>query len=692
MLARLNEIHEASGANEYFGDQQLKQALQRLEGAQAAGDAPWMMLWSSEVARHQTLQGHAEEALKNIARAERLAQAMNERQPGALPSAALGDLYYIHGVAAFRKAENDNCVHCTDSEGCLFPISEKGIHQRQEGSSEAVKYLTKTLEIDPSNRKAIWLLNIAHMTLGSYPEGVPEQYRIPEQRLESEADFPRFPNIAADLGVDTLSLSGGAIADDFDGDNDLDIVVSDWKSDGQIEFFRNDGESGFTRRTEQANLTGIFGGLNINQADYDNDGDLDVFVMRGAWLAEKGRQPNSLLQNDGTGRFLDVTYECGLGDQELPTQTSAWADYDNDGDLDLYIGNEDHPNQLFENDGTGRFQDVANSGGVADPSYTKGVNWGDFNGDRLPDLYVSNGGSENRLYRNNGDRTFTDVAPELGLTKPKFGFPTWFWDYDNDGHLDLLALSFRFGVKYLVADYLDMPGKLEPDRLYRNTGDGGFEEVAQQVGLNAVTEPMGCNFGDLDNDGFLDFYLGTGYPGLEGVMPNLMYRNQEGKQFVDVTRAGGFGHLQKGHGVAFADFDHDGDQDVFAELGGAYGGDAFQNALFENPGFDRNWIKLRLIGEQSNRSAIGAHVKLTILEDGQRRSIHRWVNSGSSFGGNPLRREIGVGAATEIESIEVHWPTTDHRQVFRDVAVNQLLEIREFEPKPKRIQLEAVTF
>ena len=127
---------------------------------------------------------------------------------------------------------------------------------------------------------------------------------------------------------------------------------------------------------------------------------------------------------------------------------------------------------------------------------------------------------------------------------------------------------------------------------------------------------MGANFGDLDNDGWLDFYLGTGYPDYEGLIPNVMYRNRGGTGFADVTTAGGFGHLQKGHGVSFADLDNDGDQDVFEQMGGAYPGDGFADVLFENPGFGNHWIAVKLVGARSNRSAIGARIRVEIVERG----------------------------------------------------------------------------
>ncbi len=196
---------------------------------------------------------------------------------------------------------------------------------------------------------------------------------------------------------------------------------------------------------------------------------------------------------------------------------------------------------------------------------------------------------------------------------------------------------------------------------------------------------MGANFGDLDNDGYLDFYLGTGYPGPEGLMPNVMYWNQEGKAFKDITYAGGFGHLQKGHGIAFADIDNDGDQDVFQQMGGFLPADPFHNALFENPGFGNHWITLELEGTKSNRSAIGARIRLEVEEQESRRSIYRWVNSGGTFGANPFRQEIGVGKAKRIARIQIDWPS-GASQEFHELAVDQFIRVREGEKNYSQLQ------
>jgi len=188
------------------------------------------------------------------------------------------------------------------------------------------------------------------------------------------------------------------------------------------------------------------------------------------------------------------------------------------------------------------------------------------------------------------------------------------------------------------------------------------------------------NFGDLDNDGFLDFYLGSGNPSYASAIPNVMYHNQEGKRFVDVTASSGTGILPKGHGVAFADFDNDGDQDMLVVMGGAVPGDQHTTRLFENPGNGNDWIRVHLTGVKSNRAAIGARIKVTVENEGRgTRSIYRTVGSGGSFGASPFEQHIGLGRSARIENLEVWWPASNTRQSFSGVGKNQLIEVREFE-------------
>ncbi len=618
--------------------------------------------------------------------------AFNLLRQAEVPQSVFDKLFFSIGVSHLRKAENDNCIDAHTAGSCIFPIREDGVHVHPEETLRAIAYFHRVLETRPDHLPSRWLLNLSYMAIGRYPDDVPESFLIPPDAFESEQTFPRFVDRAPELGLNTFSLAGGAIADDFDGDGLLDLVVSSWSPAGQLRLYHHDGDGSFSDQTEQAGLLGIYGGLNLLQTDFDNDGDLDLFVLRGGWLGESGHHPNSLLRNDGNGHFRDVTFDAGLAENNFPTQTASWADYDNDGDLDLYVGNEGFPNQLFQNRSDGTFVEIGTDAGVADLGFTKGVCWGDYDGDRFSDLYVSNLDGPNRLFRNLGNGRFVDVAPELGVAGPNVSFPLWFWDYNNDGALDIFVASFSQSVDPIAADFLDLPHRTEMDCLYQGDGAGGFTEVAAERNLRRVTQPMGSNFGDLDNDGYLDFYLGTGFPDFEALVPNQMFRNVAGESFANVTTAGGFGHLQKGHAVAFADLDHDGDQDVLHELGGWFAGDAYGNALFENPGFGNHWIVVKLVGAESNAAAIGARIRVDLSDGSTERSIYRWVNSGGSFGGNPLRQHIGLGQSNRITRLEVFWPTTDKTQVFEDLQTNQFICITEGRSDFETLPYGAVPF
>ena len=333
--------------------------------------------------------------------------------------------------------------------------------------------------------------------------------------------------------------------------------------------------------------------------------------------------------------------------------------------------------------------------GVAVVGFVKGVVWGDFDNDGRLDLYVSQHLPEqpNQLFHNEGPSqdgtwSFRDVATAAGVQGPPVSFPTWFFDYDNDGWLDIFVAGFTGGFGEIVLEYLGRPHRGQLPRLYHNNGDGTFADVTRAARVDTILMGMGSNYGDLDNDGFLDFYVGTGDPDYRVLIPNRMFRNAGGEFFQDVTASGGFGHLQKGHGVAFGDIDHDGDQDVYQVLGGAYEGDTFQNALFLNPGHGNNWITLRLQGVASNRAAIGARIRMTVAAPAGDRDIHATVSSGGSFGGSSLQQEIGLGRATTIRTLAITWPATGKTDVYEDVSVNRAYRIMEGDPTPTPIMLE----
>jgi len=196
---------------------------------------------------------------------------------------------------------------------------------------------------------------------------------------------------------------------------------------------------------------------------------------------------------------------------------------------------------------------------------------------------------------------------------------------------------------------------------------------------------MGANFGDIDNDGFLDMYLGTGNPSYASLVPSLLLRNKQGRSFVDVTASSGTGELHKGHGVAFADVDRDGDEDIVFEVGGATPGDAHALRLFENPGHGGDWMTLDLVGVKTNRAAIGARITVTVEGEGGRLVVHRSVGSGGSFGASPLQQHIGLGAGARRVDVDVWWPTSNTRQRFANVEKNRSFEITEFAPAPKAL-------
>lgn len=602
-------------------------------------------------------------------------------------------LILLTALAWLRKAEVENCLNSTVAETCIFPIVPAGVHQSPEAARKAMRYLKMLLDRRPENTTARWLLNVAAMTVGDYPDAVPPQLLIPINRFDGTAPLARFDNIARELGIDVASLSGGLIADDFDNDGLIDLMVSDCHPAGQIRLFRNTGDGNFEDITDSLGLTGITGGLNMIQGDYNNDGWIDVLVLRGAWLKTKGDYPNSLLENRGPEGFRDVSLAVGLavdgiGWPNAPTQTASWGDYDLDGDLDLCVGNEQAPTQLFRNDGPEGFKDVAEATGIQLNRFVKGVVWGDYDDDGYPDLYISCLDGPNLLYRNSGHGTFDDIAATLGVQKPNQSFATWFWDFNNDGALDLFVASYAASVDDIAADYLGEDSPVERMCLYRGDGRGGFDDVTRKTGLHRVAQPMGSNFGDADNDGYLDFYLATGDIPFQMLTPNLMFYNQRGAGFSDVTSLTGLGHLQKGHGVGFADFDHDGDQDIAVELGGAFAGDIFRNAFFRNPGSGNHWISIRLTGVTANKSAIGARLRLKITEGTEERFVYRHVNSGGSFGANPLTQHIGIGTAGMIDELQIEWPNAARTvQVFSDIAADQMIEIDEGDTDVRTVEL-----
>ncbi|MBK6752313.1 MAG: VCBS repeat-containing protein [Flavobacteriales bacterium] len=620
------------------------------------------------------------------------------------PPDSRNKILHLLALGYLRLGERTNCQMNHNSESCILPISEKAQHKLEEGSRKAIGMYTRILQEFPDDLSARWLINVAYMTLGEYPEQVPPAWLIPPSAFEGAKDFPRFHDIAMDLGLEhgMNTLAGGVCMEDFNKDGHLDLLTSSWALNQHMRLFINKGDGSFEETTDQAGIAGITGGLNMVHADYDNDGNTDVLVLRGAWMNNLP-QPNSLLRNNGNGTFEDVTERAGLF-MLNNTQAGQWGDFDNDGFLDLFIGQEARSNpllpcQLFHNNGDGTFTDQAAAAGVNVIGIMKGAAMGDVTNDGLLDIYVSNMGGPNNLFINQGPNaqgqwTFIDRGEEAGVTKPIDSFPTWMFDFDNDGWLDIFCSTYDTKTRgdysaEVAAGYLGIPLKAEIPRLYRNNRDGTFTDVTAKAGLALPLFTMGCNFGDLDNDGFPDFYLATGEPELRSIIPNRMFRNNGRGGFDDVTTAGGFGNLQKGHAVAFGDMDHDGDQDIFSVLGGAYEGDGYQKAFFENPGMGNHWVTLQLQGTSSPKSAIHARIRVTVSGTAGKRDIYAMVSTGASFGSESLQQEIGLGRAERIDQVEVTWPGNRGKQVFTGLSMDKTYSIVEGQPTAADVTLPA---
>lgn len=593
-------------------------------------------------------------------------------EPGFLP-----DLEEAIGISYLHWSEMENNAYHGSGEMDIFPPRHPNkSYERKDESRHAIEYFEKYLALRPNELEVRWLLNLAYMTLGKYPAGVPAAYLIPEKDFHSSKNIGRFVDVAPAAGLNVLRDAGGVIADDFENNGLLDIVVSSINVCDPIRYFHNNGDGTFTDRTAQAGLLDQLGGLNIIQADYNNDGCLDILVLRGGW--EFG-QRKSLLRNNCDGTFTDVTEASGLGTAVTSSQAAAWADIDNDGYLDLFVANENAPAQLFHNKGDGTFEEIGHAAGIDQTGFSKGVASADYDGDGFPDFYVTNQNGVNWLYHNNRNKTFTEVGRQAGVQAPTYSFATWFFDYDNDGWPDLFVTSYMTSMDETLKTYVGGAHNQETLKLYRNKHDGTFEDVTAQVGLDKVFMPMGANFGDIDNDGYLDIYLGSGNPSITALLPHVLLRNNEGKSFEDITESSGTGELHKGHAIVFADLSRRGSEDIVAEIGGAIPADNHAMRVFENPGNNNDWLNVRLVGVKSNREALGAQIHVTVQDGSQPpRSIYRTVGQTSSFGSNPMEQHIGLGPNAHGITLDIWWPVSNTRQHFNDVARNQFIEIKEF--------------
>jgi len=397
-------------------------------------------------------------------------------------------------------------------------------------------------------------------------------------------------------------------------------------------------------------------GMGVSIADYDNDGDQDLFV------ANYG--PNALYQNNGDGTFTNVARAAGIGNA-LSALGSAFLDYDRDGYLDLYVGNyleydpayqyfyaaqrfpgplayHGQPDVLYHNNGDGTFTDVTRKAGLYHPDgRAMGVTTGDVDDDGDLDIFVANDAMENNLYRNNGDGTFTDVALQSGTAFAERGnaasaMSAEFGDIDLDGLVDIVVPDMAYCSVYM------------------NLGGGLFEDRTTPLGVATACGPVtnwSGNLFDFDHDGYVDLFLTSGQPHRMVDEEAMLLRNDGGRRFVDVSQLLGpdFQEEFMGRGSAVGDYDNDGDLDVLVlDLG--------QRArLLRNDGGNRrNWVMVRLVGTTGNRDGIGARVRVTA---GGKTQMRLRVSSSGYLSQSDPRLHFGLGDATRIDRIEIRWPS-----------------------------------
>lgn len=459
---------------------------------------------------------------------------------------------------------------------------------------------------------------------------------------------PSFVDVAASAGVDYSGASRGVAFADYDNDGDLDLYVTYVMLSPTI-LLRNNGDGTFTDVTS---MVGVGQGLDARGlafADYDNDGDLDLFI------ADTQGSGVIFFRNNGDGTFTDATSEAGFAG-EIGGKDVASGDYDNDSYLDIYMIRYANSSALYRNNGDGTFNDVAAVAGVAGTGCGEGgVAFGDYDNDGDADILINKSNREaDVLYRNNGDGTFTDVANEAGIISPGYGEAVAFGDYDNDGYLDVY-----------LGEGAANPGDIS--RLFHNSGDGTFTDITDVSGLgdHPTTDAV---FFDYDNDGDLDI-LATQWD-----VGNYLWRNNGDGTFTDVADQIGIRWHSQGDSLkaAVGDYDNDGDLDIFEATWKE------PNVLYQNYGGTNNWLEVLLEGTVSNRNGVGAKVKVIAGSLTQTREISSDIGGQSQ---QSFRAHFGLGTAEVIDRIEVMWPS-GIVQVLHSIKANQIISVSEL-PTPR---------
>jgi hypothetical protein len=536
--------------------------------------------------------------------------------------------------------------------------------------TRAIHHGVTCLEQDMTNERARHWLWLAAQKVGGYPATVRQELRM--QVVEGYHQTAlEIDEVAAEIGLDKTAGGRGTAVFDLNGDGTLDVVIAG--AHAGCSLYRNNGDGTFTNISTGSGLDRCVYAFSMAVGDYDNNGLPDLFIVGLGFF----NSPGKLMRNNGDGTFTDVTEEAGLNIWG-PGFVSTWIDYDGDGYLDLFVTNNlgglfDHktPNRLFHNNGNGTFTDVTTAAGLTTLWPSLGATWGDFRNCGLPDLFISNLGHA-QLFRNNGDGTFTDVSHAAGIDAAAIGTNCLCCDIDNDGWLDIVQFTYsrpQDAIYTLRTGH--GPRGSAPMRVWRNNRDGTFTNIAPQLGLTGCWGTMSGTVGDVNNDGHLDILMGNGGPGMDHTEASLLLEN-DGCRFHNVTFAAGMPFTGKGHGANMADLAGDGRLHLIVAGGGMYPGDLLTATVFRPKRLPGNYLNVRLVGTRSNRDAIGARLRL----QAGGRAQHRLVSGGSGFGCLPYEQHFGLGTGTQIERLEIRWPS-GHVQQLEQLPCNQSIRIVE---------------